>query len=57
VFSLDPRTVVSAEGLKYPLDGVRLERWWQASLNEATGDAFSVSFTGGPLLVFQTYGT
>ena len=55
VFSFDPVTAVHAEGLKYPLDGLRLARWWQAALNEACGDAFSLAFKGGPLLVFQTY--
>jgi len=55
VFSLDPAAEVRAEGLKYPLDGLRLSRWWQAALNEACGDGFSLTFAGGPLLVFQTY--
>lgn len=55
VFSFDPEVRVYAEGLKYPLDGVRFTRWWHAALNEACGDAFKLVFTGGPLLVFQTY--
>ncbi len=55
LFSLDPRTAVSADGLRYPLEGLRLERWWQASLNEACGDRIRVRFEGGPVLVFQTY--
>ena len=55
LFALDPRTAVSAEGLKYPLDRLRLERWWTASLNEASGEVIRLDFTGGPLLVFQTY--
>jgi thiamine pyrophosphokinase len=55
VFSFDPLAAVHAEGLKYPLDGLRLSRWWQAALNEACGDALSLTFKGGPLLVFQTY--
>lgn len=55
IFSLSSDTIVSAEGLRYPLKGLRLTRWWQAALNEASGAAFSLSFTGGPLLVFQTY--
>lgn len=55
IFALDPRTSVSAEGLKYPLDGLRLERWWTASLNEACGEVIRLDFSGGPLLVFQTY--
>ena len=53
--ALDPRTTVSAQGLKYPVDGLRLERWWTASLNEALGDAVRLRFEGGALLVFQTY--
>ncbi len=55
VFSFDPVTAVHAEGLKYPLDGLRLARWWQAALNEACGESVSLVFKGGPLLVFQTY--
>lgn len=55
VFSFDPGTAVSAEGLRYPVNGLRLTRWWQAALNEACGDAFGLTFKGGPLLVYQTY--
>jgi thiamine pyrophosphokinase len=55
VFSFDPVTAVHGEGLKFPLDGLRLARWWQAALNEACGDTVSLVFKGGPLLVFQTY--
>ena len=55
IFSFDPQAAVSAEGLKYALEGVRLTRWWQATLNEARGPAFKLAFTGGPLLVYQAY--
>ncbi len=55
VFSFDPVSAVHAEGLKFPLDGLRLARWWQAALNEACGDTVSLVFKNGPLLVFQTY--
>ena len=55
IFSLNPATSVHAEGLKYALNGLRLNRWWQAALNEACGDVVSLTFVGGPLLVFQTY--
>jgi thiamine pyrophosphokinase len=57
VFAFAPGVAVYAEGLKYPLDGVRFTRWWQAALNEAVGDSFKLVFEGGPLLVFQTYET
>ncbi|MEI7901585.1 MAG: thiamine diphosphokinase [bacterium] len=55
IFSFGPVTAVHAEGLKYPLDGLRLTRWWQAALNESCGDTLSLVFEGGPLLIFQTY--
>ena len=44
---------VSAEGLKYPVRGLALSRWWQGTLNEACGASFTVSFSGGTLLVYQ----
>lgn len=55
LFAFEPGLSVYAEGLKYPLDSVHFTRWWQAALNEATGDMFKLVFEGGPLLVFQTY--
>ncbi len=55
VFSFDPATSIRSCGLKYPLEGVTLNRWWQATLNEATGERFSLDFDGGPLLVFLAY--
>jgi len=55
VFAFEPDVAVYAEGLKYPLDGVRFTRWWQAALNESVGDSFKLVFMGGPLLVFQMY--
>ena len=57
IFSFDPATALSSEGLRYPLDGLCLNRWWQAALNEASGDSFSLTFEGGPMLVFQSYST
>ena len=55
VFAFEPGAAVYAEGLKYPLDGVRFARWWQAALNESAGDSFKLVFEGSPLLVFQAY--
>lgn len=55
IFTFDPQTVLYARGLRYPVDGIRLTRWWQATLNEALGDSFDLSFEGGPVLVFQGY--
>ena len=55
IFSFDPSTRITSEGLRYPLHALRLSRWWQAALNEAQADTFTLLFEGGPLLVFQTY--
>lgn len=55
VFAFEPGIRVHAEGLKYPLEGVRFTRWWQATLNEACAEELVFTFEGGPLLVFQTY--
>ena len=55
VFSFDPATAITSRGLRYPLERLRLTRWWQATLNEALGPAFELAFDGGPLLVYATH--
>ena len=46
---------VSAERLRYPVRDLLLSRWWQGTLNEALDTSFTVSFSEGTLLLFQTY--
>ncbi len=55
VFSIDPETEVSSEGLKYRLEKFKLRNWWRATLNEASGNTFRLAFTGGPLIVYLKY--
>ena len=55
VFSFDPHLAISSDGLKYPLRNLCLNRWWQAALNEAEGQSFSLSFTGGVVLVYRVW--
>ncbi|MBR2631889.1 MAG: thiamine diphosphokinase [Lentisphaeria bacterium] len=56
IIALTPDAEVSSEGLKYPLDRLILKHWWQATLNEALGDSFSLDFPEGVrLLVFQEH--
>jgi hypothetical protein len=44
---------VDSFGLKYPLKNLQLNSWWQATLNEALGEEFILSFpAGAELLVF-----
>jgi thiamine pyrophosphokinase len=46
IFSIDPETEVTSGGLRYPLKNTRINNWWFATLNEATGDSFSLEFNG-----------
>lgn len=55
IFSLDPGMAIASRGLRYPLAGMRLRRWWQATLNEALGDTFELRFEGSPLLLFMCH--
>ena len=55
VFSIDPETGITSTGLKYKLKKMKLHNWWRATLNEATGDSFELSFAGGPLIVYLKF--
>jgi thiamine pyrophosphokinase len=55
IFSIDPETKITSVGLKYPLVNRKLKNWWEATLNEATGDSFELEFNGGPLIVFLKF--
>lgn len=55
IFSFDPHLAISSHGLKYPLKHLCLTRWWQAALNEAEGNSFSLSFPGGIVLVYRVW--
>ena len=55
IFSIDPETEITSSGLKYRLEGIKLNNWWRATLNEATGESFELRFNGGPLLVYLKF--
>jgi thiamine pyrophosphokinase len=55
IFGFDPEDPVSASGLKFPVERLRLARWWTASLNEAVADTVELHFARGPLIVFTTH--
>lgn len=55
VFSIDPETEISSEGLKYPLARLKIKNWWVATLNEALGDNFSLEFMGGRVIVYLKF--
>jgi thiamine pyrophosphokinase len=55
IFSLNPETKITSENLKFPLDQLSLKSWWMGSLNESTGDKFSLRFENGELIIFQVF--
>ncbi len=55
IFGFDPEDPVTGRGLKFPVERLRLARWWTASLNEAVADSVELSFAKGPLIVFTTH--
>lgn len=55
IFSIDPETEITSHGLRYPLSRTKLKNWWVATLNEATGDSFSLEFSKGRVIVYLKY--
>jgi thiamine pyrophosphokinase len=55
IFSIDPETEITSSGLKYRLDGMKLKSWWNGTLNESTGNKFSLDFEGGPLILYLKF--
>ncbi len=55
IFSIDPETAVTSNGLKYPLTKTKITNWWFATLNEALGNSFSLEFSSGRLIVYLKY--
>lgn len=53
IFTLDPAAEVSGSGLKYALPD-RFRSWWCGTLNEATGDTFTIR-TSGPAIVYRLF--
>ncbi|NDV78495.1 thiamine diphosphokinase [Dysgonomonas sp. 511] len=53
LFSID-RCTVTTHNLKYPVVRRVFTNWWQASLNEAAGDEFTIE-TDGRMLVYRAF--
>jgi len=53
IFALTPDAQISSLGLKYPLENRNLTSWWQGTLNESSGEQFSLSIDQGILLVYR----
>lgn len=55
LFASNPRSKIYSEGLKYSLNGLQLEELWTGTLNEATGDKFSLDFSSSQLIIFREH--
>ena len=54
IISFDNTVRIKSTGLKYPTDDATFEFWWSGTLNEATGESFSLEFTHpAPVLLFR----
>lgn len=55
LFSLSPSGTLSTSGLRWPIRNRQLTAWWQGTLNEATGDSFTVTLSpDARILVYRT---
>jgi thiamine pyrophosphokinase len=55
IFSIDPETDITSHGLRYSLDRRKIDNWWVATLNEATGNSFSLEFVNGRVIIYMKF--
>ena len=56
LFSLAPSGTISTTGLRWPIRDRPLTAWWQGTLNEATGDNFTVALSPeARVIVYRTF--
>lgn len=54
VFAPHPDTVMSSEGLEWPLEGVKFDSLWRGTLNRIVSSRFSVA-TDRPAIIFRPH--
>ena len=56
IISFDNTLRIKSKGLRYPTDNATFEFWWSGTLNESTGESFSLEFShNAPVLLFMLY--
>ena len=56
IISFDNTLRIKSDGLRYPTDNATFEFWWSGTLNESTGENFSLEFShSAPVLLFMLY--
>ncbi|MDR1938678.1 MAG: thiamine diphosphokinase [Tannerellaceae bacterium] len=54
IFSPHPGVeITDTAGLRWAIRGKSLTSWWQGSLNEALGEAFTLTLSGGGVIVYR----
>jgi thiamine pyrophosphokinase len=51
IFSQSPEVEISSEGLKYPLQNLKLNSWWMGTLNESISEEFTIRFKDNARLI------
>jgi thiamine pyrophosphokinase len=54
VFATHPETIMTSDGLKWPLDGVRFDTLWRGTLNRIVSTRFSIR-TDRPVIIFRPH--
>ncbi|HBI81203.1 MAG TPA: thiamine diphosphokinase [Bacteroidales bacterium] len=55
IFSPNNQTIISTKNLKYPIVNQPLTELWMGTLNESLGKQFEITFSPGPLIIYQKY--
>lgn len=55
IFSPNNQTLIYTKNLKYPIVNQPLPELWMGTLNESLDDWFELTFSPGPLIVYQKY--
>jgi thiamine pyrophosphokinase len=55
IFSISSESFFTFRNLVYPVENKQLNSWWQGTLNEATGQHFTIEMNGGKALIFREY--
>lgn len=55
IFSMYPEGTISTSGLRWPICNRKLTSWWQGSLNEASGNEFTIELSPeARVIVYRT---
>lgn len=56
IISFDNTVQIKSKGLLYPTDNAVFEFWWRGTLNEATGEEFSLELShNAPILLYKVF--